>query len=173
MQLPWLERYLRKSARARYGMPRLDRLMTPNPVRDTQTGFIHHPAAFPIEFRRLWLAEWLEPFEDEPDGIGVIFETDYYLKPGALVEIRIPLRHEKEKFHGRVVLVRNRGPALFEIGVWFPQRFDAARARIVEQVCHIETYLLQKRLSDGPYAFDSERHTADWVRDHAASVPTM
>ncbi|MGH8595277.1 MAG: hypothetical protein ACREXT_01315, partial [Gammaproteobacteria bacterium] len=70
--------------------------MSPAPVCDRQTGFIHHPSCFPIEFKRLWLAEWLSPVENDPDGIGVMFESEIYLKPGANVEIRIPLRHEIE-----------------------------------------------------------------------------
>ncbi|MFQ5661412.1 MAG: hypothetical protein ACE5GZ_13400 [Gammaproteobacteria bacterium] len=141
------------------------------PVRDAQTGFIHHPVNFPIEFRRLW-------FPEKQDGavntgkIGVMFESQKYIKPGTTVEIVIPLRNETEKFRGKVVLVRDHSD-YYEIGLWMYHHDDASRVRIVEQICHIETYLQEKKYRDGPYSINHDRITEEWISKYAGSVPTL
>lgn len=142
------------------------------PVRDTQTGFIHHPAGFPIEFRRIWFNGKQELNEDDPGNIGVIFESQKYIKPGATVEIQIPVRGEQEKFRGKVVLVRNKGRH-YEIGLWLCHRIDASRARIVEQICHIESYFLKKKYQDGPYTVTRDRVAEEWISKYAGNVPSL
>ena len=142
------------------------------PLLDAQTGFIHHPASFPIEFKRRWFTDSYSTSENEPGNIGVIFESEKYIKPGTILEITIPLRNEMEKFLGKVVLVKNFGDR-FEIGLWFCCRADASRARIVEQICHIETYIQEKKYRDGPYALNREKMAAEWIMNNAGSVPTL
>ncbi len=142
------------------------------PVRDAQTGFIHHPAGFPLDFKRIWFDVKQEYPEDESANIGVIFESHKYIKPGATVEIVIPLRNETEKFRGKVVLVRNFGD-YYEIGLWLSHRADASRARIVEQICHIEIYLQEKKYRDGPYTINRERVAEEWITKYAGNVPSL
>ena len=142
------------------------------PIQDLQTGFIHHPAGFPIEYKRVWFADHYDYIDEEPGNIGVIFDSDRYIKPGAFLEITIPLRNEIEKFRGKVVLVRNFGDH-FEIGIWFCCRADASRARIVEQICHIETYIQEKKYRDGPYALNRDRVAQEWIINNASNVPSL
>lgn len=141
-------------------------------IKDEQTGFIHHPVGFPIEYKRLWFG-----FKDEcgtasRSDIGLIFESDKYIRPGASIEITIPLRNELEKFRGKVVLVRNKGE-YFEIGMWLQQQADASRARIVEQICHIESYLKDKKFKEGPYIINRERVAEEWISKYASTVPSL
>ena len=82
------------------------------------------------------------------------------------------MRGELEQFRGKVVLVRQNGDC-WEVGVWFPCRIDASRMRIVEQICHIEAYLQQKKYVEGPYNLNRERIAAEWINRHAATVPTI
>ena len=143
------------------------------PVRDQQTGFIHHPAGFPIEFKRLWFAGWREPDDDlERSSIGLMFASEKYFKPGTRLEITIPLRNETACFRGQVVLVRDLGNR-YEIGLWLQRRTDASRARIVEQICHIETYLRERKYRDGPYTLNRDRITEEWITEHASQVPSL
>ena len=142
------------------------------PVRHAQTDFIHHPAGFPLDFKRIWIDVKREYPQDESGNIGVIFESHKYIKPGVTVEIDIPLRNNTEKFRGKVVLVRNLGD-YYEIGLWLSNRADASRARIVEQICHIETYLQDKKYRDGPYTINRERIAEEWITKYASSVPTI
>ena len=142
------------------------------PLRDRQTGFIHHPAGFPLEFKRVWFGGRAAHAEPESHDIGLLFDCDRYLPPGAEIEIRIPLRSDSECFRGHVVLVRHTGEC-YEIGLWVSCREDAARIRIVEQICHIESYLKQKKYSDGPYAINREQLAAEWIRRYADTVPSL
>lgn len=142
------------------------------PVRDAQTGFIHHPASVPFEWKRIWFNTKQEVSETETANVGVIFNSEKYIKPGVTLEIIIPLRNETERFRGKVVLVRNIGD-YYEIGLWLYHHADASRARIVEQICHIETYLQEKKYREGPYAINRDRVAAEWISKYASSVPTL
>jgi len=142
------------------------------PLLDTQTGFIHHPVSFPIDFKRLWFTNLTLEDASDPGNIGVIFESEKYIKPGTILEITIPLRNEMEKFRGKVVLVKNFGDR-FEIGFWFCCRADASRARIVEQICHIETYIQERKYRDGPYALNRDKVAEEWIMNNAGNVPTL
>ncbi|MFT5133920.1 MAG: hypothetical protein ACI9SC_002393 [Gammaproteobacteria bacterium] len=141
-------------------------------IKDEQTGFIHHPAGFPIECKRLWFGDPDERDETGHSDIGLIFDSEKYIKPGVTIEITIPLRNEIEKFRGKVVLVRHNGD-FYEIGLWLRRRSDASRARIVEQICHIETYLKDKKFREGPYVINPERVAEEWISKYASSVPVL
>jgi len=143
------------------------------PIRDQQTGFIHHPGGFPVDFKRIWFAgkDDQEPLTERSD-IGLILESRKYFKPGVTMEIAIPLPHEISRFRGKVVLVRHNENA-YEIGIWLHHRADASRARIVEQICHIEIYLKQKKLRHGPYSLNREKLAEEWISKYASSVPGL
>ena len=141
-------------------------------VESNLSGFIHHPAGFPIEVRRLWLSDWFDASLDiEPATLGLCFESDRYIKPGTILEVSIPLRGVIQKFKGRAVLVRWNGESC-EIGMWLSSRSDAGRIRIVEQICHIEAYLKHKRHHDGPFV-SPERVTQEWISRFASSFPSF
>lgn len=167
-----LNRFLWKPARNRTSPPERGRLSGTLPLRDHQTGFIHHPAGFPLEFKRIWFGAWRTPEDVECQDIGLLFECDQYIPPGATLEISIPLRSDAERFRGQVVLVRHNG-VCYEIGLWLPYRQDAGRMRIVEQICHIEAYLKQKKFADGPYALNREQVAEEWINRFAGSVPPL
>ncbi len=141
-------------------------------IRDEQTGFIHHPAGFPIECKRLWFGDSEKNDDMGQSEIGLIFDSEKYIKPGVSIEITIPLRNEIEKFKGKVVLVRHNGD-YYEIGMWLRRHSDASRARIVEQICHIEAYLTDKKFREGPYVINRERAAEEWISKYASSVPSL
>jgi len=141
-------------------------------IRDEQTGFIHHPAGFPIECKRLWFSSLYKAVKRGQSDIGLIFDSEKYIKPGVSIEITIPLRNDIEKFRGKVVLVRHNGD-FYEIGMWLRQGSDASRARIVEQICHIESYLKNKKITEGPYVLNRERVAEEWITKYASTVPTL
>lgn len=133
-------------------------------------GFIHHPVDFPLSWRRIKKSKHLA--EDvRPGNLGLVFNSEKYIKPGTLLELSITLRGETQHFIGQVILVRNM-EELFEIGVWFHTRDDAARVRIVEQICHIESYLKQKRHREGPF-ISKERVTQEWITRFASRFPSF
>lgn len=161
----------RSSARVRSANGILSR-----PVCDGQTGFIQHAAGFPLHYRRLWLDTGFRPPRRDPSPaageIGLMFDTVEYIRPGSVLEVTIPMPGEEARFRGRVVLVRNHGD-YYQIGLWLKHAADASRMRIVEQICHIESYLKQRKFFDGPYNINRERLAAEWIAENAGSVPTL
>ncbi len=133
------------------------------------SGFIHHPSAFPLSCKRLWFHREKNQFSRNEKTIGLCFRSEKYMKPGIKIEISIPLRGEVQNFRGKIVLVRNMDDH-FEIGMWLKPA-DVHRARVVEQICHIETYLRTKRHQDGPFVAD-ERVAEEWVNKYAAAFPS-
>jgi len=173
MRPQWLSNpFVPRPAKMRPPAMRLRNAASASPVRDAQTGFIHHPLGFPLEYKRVWFGNAGKDANAESSDIGLIFESEEHIPTGSTLEIHIPLRGELEQFRGKVVLVRQSGDC-FEVGVWFPCRIDACRMRIVEQICHIEVYLQQKKYADGPYNLNRERGAAEWINQHAATVPSL
>lgn len=103
--------------------------------------FIPHPAQFPLRFRRRPTLPWLNRAGARSGGdIGLSFIADRYVAAGSRLDVEIPLRGQVQRFRTRVVMVREVDHG-FELGLWFANRDDALRARIVEQICHTECYL--------------------------------
>ena len=144
----------------------------PKPVKDLKTGFIHHPRGYPLEIKRLWFERREKINAKNSSSIGVIFESEKYIKPGTRLEITVPLRNETEKFRGQVVLVCAVKDK-YEIGLWLSHRADASRARIVEQVCHIESYLQEKKYREGPYSINRDKIAEEWIINNASKVPSI
>ena len=140
------------------------------PITDTQTGFLHHRNGFPLHYKKIWTAEDREHAEGRQGTIGLLFNSDEYLKPGTVIEATISLNAMPETIRGKVVMVRDRG-AYYEIGLWLGHHEDATRARIVEQACHIEAYIKEKKFRDGPYIVNREGAAQEWISKNAACVP--
>lgn len=136
-------------------------------------GFIHHPAAFPLTWRRIRRLKWKKNAKPvgQPANIGLCFESEKYIKPGTELELEIALRGETQVFSGRVILVKNLGER-FEIGIWLYTKEAAGRIRIVEQICHIEAYLKHKRHFDGPFV-SPERVAQEWISRFASRFPSL
>jgi hypothetical protein len=147
-------------------------LETIDPITDEQTGFIHHPTSFPIEYKLLRKWHDITGRAAKTGRLGVIFTSETYIKPGQLLEIIIPLRNEAVQFTGKVVLVRHYGDH-YEIGVGLFHNEDACKVRIVEQICHIEAYLHHRKFKDGPYTNNRDRLTKEWIAKYAANIPTF
>lgn len=137
-------------------------------------GFIRHPTGYPLECRRIWFKKQRKDdiFTEQDQGnIGLCFISEKYIKPGTTLEISINLRGEIHKFMGKVVLVKNLDNQ-YEIGLWISNKADSAKIRIVEQICHIETYLQHKRYREGPF-ISRERATEEWISRFAATFPSL
>ena len=151
----------------------------PNPEQENEKfdddhfqGFIHHPRRFPIEYRRIHFWEKSDQILDEGSDIGLTITSAKYLKPGTCIEITIPTRREMQKFRCRVILVREMEEGGYELGLWLLNKSDGPRMRIVEQICHIELYLNDKKHLDGPF-LSRERLTSEWITRFAASFPSI
>ena len=140
------------------------------PITDAQTGFLHHRNGFPLHYKRLRFAVDEEHAGARQGNVGLLFHSDKYLKPGTTLEATISSRDIPETVRGKVVMVRERDD-YYEIGLWLSDQKDASRARIVEQACHIEAYIKEKKFRDGPYILNREGAAQEWISKHAAGVP--
>lgn len=136
---------------------------------DLLVGFIKHPERFPLKFRRLRF--WQHPKTEisADSSIGLTFSSKEYQKPGSIIEVTIPTRKEIHHFMGKVVMVKESDNA-YEIGLWLLNVEDGPKLRIVEQICHIELYLNDKRRKEGPF-LSREKLTEEWINRFASSFP--
>ena len=111
-----------------------------SPARNDNSNndFIPHPAQFPLRFRRRSLLPWSSKKSEPAAGdVGLSFHSEKYIPAGTTLDLEIPLRGRVQRFTARVVMVRENLSG-FEIGLWFSSVGDAARVRIVEQICRTE-----------------------------------
>ncbi len=125
-------------------MPNLVPQDTQPSFNKIRNDFIRHPQQFPLEFRRTrgWRRSARE--EQTPNGdLGLSFVSPKRIRAGTAMELSIPLRGDVQKFQGTVVMVREITDG-YEIGLWLASADDASRARLVEQICHLECSLQEK-----------------------------
>lgn len=127
--------------------------------------FMRHPSDIPIEVS----------FDEKPATAysigsgGLAFRTGTEFEPGTLVRIRIPYVSPAFDTEARVVWCRPRAGS-FELGVEFLSLNDAFRARMVEQLCHIENYRQYVKRSEGR-TLSTQEAAAEWIAKYAASFP--
>ena len=136
---------------------------------DFLEGFIKHPERFPIEVRRLRFWERLKKEYTNTTDIGFSFFSKEYQKPGDMIEVSIPTMNENSLFLGKVVLVIGSDNG-YEIGMMLLNMEDVPKLRIVEQICHIELYLSDKRYKEGPF-LSKEKLTEEWINRFASNFP--
>jgi len=131
--------------------------------------FIRHPVDIPIE---------IEAGSHPPCGQheahdlsigGLSFDSGSEMAPGAIVELRIPFVEPAFVTRARVVWCSGKG-AHYELGVQFLDPDDAFRARMVEQVCHIEEYR-RKVLEMEGRMLSAEQAATEWICHYAAHFP--
>ncbi|SMN11061.1 hypothetical protein SPBRAN_1276 [uncultured Candidatus Thioglobus sp.] len=128
------------------------------------SGFIHHPTTFPLSYRRIWFDHGNNYAENKKQALGLCFKSKKRMKLGIKLEIAIPIKNSTEYLRGKVVFIRAM-PDHFEIGIWLMRHEDISRARAVEKICHIETYLRAKKYQDGPFV--SKEHIAEeWMKKY-------
>ena len=136
---------------------------------DFLEGFIKHPERFPIEVRRLRFWERLNMEYTSTTDIGFSFFSKEYQKPDDMIEVSIPTMNENSLFLGKVVLVIGSDKG-YEIGMMLLNMEDVPKLRIVEQICHIELYLSDKRYKEGPF-LSKEKLTEEWISRFASNFP--
>ena len=105
--------------------------------------FIRHPSSVPIEIRAEAAPMRHCRVFDVSVG-GLAFDSPHELAAGAQIWLRIPLVRPAFTAAAQVVWCKQEGGA-FRVGVTFVDAHDAFRARMVEQICHIEDYRRQVR----------------------------
>ena len=131
--------------------------------------YMRHPADIPIEVSR--------GHQPAPAGCqihdvghgGLAFHADAEVEPGIIVEIRIPFVRPVFETQARVAWCSAQTDG-FELGVEFLGGDDAFRARMVEQVCHIEDYRRSVYRTQGR-RLTAEEAAMEWIAKFAAQFP--
>jgi len=131
--------------------------------------YIRHPSDIPIDFQPEELAEaHSERLKNISQG-GLAFHSATRLATGSIIRVKIPLVTPVFQAVGRVMWCHPKGDH-FEIGIEFLDRDDAFRARMVEQLCHIEHYRQQVLVEQGRQ-LSSEQAAAEWIQHFAPDFP--
>jgi hypothetical protein len=133
--------------------------------------FIRHPANIPIEVAG---DEPASPANLHAQNIslgGLSFQSRAELEPGAIVAVKISWVRPEFETKARVVWC-NACDEAFDLGVEFLDAEDAFRARMVEQVCHIENNRQEIRRVEGR-ALTAEEAAVEWIAKYASQFPEI
>jgi len=134
-------------------------------VDDERRKFIRHPVDVPIQIamQSSEASQYLS-MSDIGEG-GVAFFTNVAFENGVVLKITVP--HVQPPFEALcVVCWRKISGGNFEVGVKFLDEGSRFRARMVEQVCHIEGY--RKQAAQAGRALSSEQSAQEWISKYAA-----
>lgn len=131
--------------------------------------FIRHPADIPIEVRERDASARAARHAHNLSLGGLSFDSEQRMEPGIVVDLRIAFVRPTFETKARVVWCSKR-EAGFELGVEFLDPDDVFRARMVEQVCHIENY---KRhvLRAERRELTAEEAALEWIDKYASTFP--
>lgn len=134
--------------------------------------YIRHPSDIPIEYQadeqNTGISQ--DQLHDISPG-GLSFSSARALDPGTLISIRISCVQPGFEARAQVVWCRHDGNG-FLIGVAFIERGDLFRARMVEQICHIEHYRAEVLASEGR-RLDGEQAAREWIQKFAVDFPEL
>jgi len=131
--------------------------------------FIRHPTEIPIEVATgEGVARGGRHLHDVSLG-GISFESEFCPELGEIIEIRIPSVKPQFRTRGRVVWCRTCDTG-YEVGAQFLEETDAFRARMVEQVCHIEDYRRRVYEAEGRF-LSGDQAAREWIQRFASTFP--
>jgi hypothetical protein len=130
--------------------------------------YIRHPADIPIELSPVDDAGALPPRLFNVGGGGLAVRSALSFPPARVVTVRVPWVQPPFTATARVIWCRPCKGG-YELGLAFTDADDAFRARMVEQVCHIEHYRLQQRAKGRDLT--AEDAAREWIESNAARFP--
>jgi len=142
------------------------------PANAMKRRYMRHPRNLPLVFRTIPREFVQAPESSQGQDLGGLrFEALCPVPPGAVLELTISVCGETQTFRGTVHWSRPLGRH-FEVGLCFTDPDDAFRARMVEQVCHIEAYR-QRRSRRGGRSIGVEQAARTWIRRYAMAFSPL
>jgi hypothetical protein len=131
--------------------------------------FIRHPASIPIDFQLEELVTHGSDYLKNISHGGLAFHSKVPLKPGTIIRVKIPLVKPVFQAIGKVTWCKPED-GNYEIGIAFLDENDVFRARMVEQICHIEQYKQEIWEKEGR-RLSAEEAAAEWIAQYANDFP--
>jgi hypothetical protein len=130
--------------------------------------YVRHPSEFPVELRAPDHGETQhERLRDVSTG-GLCCRSRVPFHEGEPVLVRIPIGGPGFEAEGRVAWCRSHEEG-YRIGIAFVAETEAFRARMVEQICHIERYHRQQ-LEEGRVVTEEDA-AVEWIAKYAGHFP--
>lgn len=133
--------------------------------------YIRHPTTVPIEIRESSSSGIL--FKESTSNVsrgGVAFHSPQSFPIDTLLNLRIDLVDPPFQTFARVAWRQANPNGGYDIGVQFMSQADAEEARMVEQICHIESYRKNQEREHGR-ALDIEEAAVEWLTEHGRHFP--
>jgi hypothetical protein len=134
--------------------------------------YIRHPTDIPIEVRSTQVDNNVEARSRNVSVGGLAFSSRLPLTPESIINLRIDSVSPPFETRARVIWCRSGGDGAkegaYDVGVSFLDASDAFTARMVEQVCHIESY--RKHVAEAEHrALSSQEAAQEWITRFAAA----
>ena len=131
--------------------------------------YIRHPSDIPIHVLPAQAGvDDAQPLNDISHG-GLSFYSRIAHVPGVVIRLKIPLVTPVFEAPGKVVWCRASTTG-FIVGIEFLDSVDMFRARMVEQICHIEHYKKTVRANEGR-TLSSQEAALEWIGKYAEGFP--
>jgi hypothetical protein len=134
--------------------------------------FIEHPYDQPLSLRSIKTAvkNFNTRYYRRIDG-GIRLITRQSFEPGTLIEIQTRIRGEGATFRGRVLWIKEIEGRTSQLGLVFDNSEEAYRARMIEQLCHIEHY--QRRQYAAGRNLDVHDAANEWIEQYSPNFPQI
>jgi hypothetical protein len=129
--------------------------------------FIRHPVDIPIEVSSA--AEFADVSGYNVSLGGLALRCGSQLEAGIIVQLRIPFVQPLFEASARVAWCHECEEG-FELGLEFMDPGDAFRARMVEQVCAIESYRKTIYQTEGR-SLSTQEAAMEWIGKYASQFP--
>jgi hypothetical protein len=102
---------------------------------------------------------------------GLSFKSAVDIASGSIIDIRIPLVRPVFKTRGKVVRSKKNGN-FYDVAIRFTETADAFRMRMIEQICHIQSYKKKLVEKEGRQV-TGEQAAIDWIQKYADCFPEL
>lgn len=131
--------------------------------------FMRHPSDISIEIQLADVAVSAREYLNNISLGGLSFKSKVFLDTGRIIMVTIPLVKPVFRAKGCVVWCEFKGE-YFDVGIEFIEVSDAFKARMVEQVCHIEQYKKEIYEKEGRTLTGTEA-ALEWISKFADHFP--
>ena len=135
--------------------------------------FIRHPMTIPIRCSREGHHAASEHDLRNMSFGGLSFVSNEAYSPGDMIDIEFPTLRHHAKLRGEVVWcspASDKKPHQYLNGMKFLDESDLYHARLIEQICHIESYRRAQELHYGR-KLTSQVAAEEWIAKHANQFP--
>lgn len=141
--------------------------------------FIRHPSTIPLRCRKTGHSIDTEGLLHDIDEGGLRFVAPEGFVRGDLLEIEFPSLRGDGSLRGEVMwacthrdAVAGEGEGGYETGMRFLSHRSMQKARVIEQICHIEAYRQEQRRDHGRELTANEA-AREWIERYARDFPRL